>query len=499
IIGMTELALGTDLTSEQREYLTAVQTSAESLLGLINDILDFSKIEAGKLELEEVEFNLCDIIEQLADILAQRAIQKNLELLIFVHPGITATVRGDPLRLRQILVNLVGNAVKFTDEGEVSVEVMELERDENTVKFQISVADTGIGIPPEKQEMIFETFSQADSGTSRKYGGTGLGLAISRQLVEMMGGEIWVESEPGQGSVFKFTVVLPVVQTETPAPVDMSPVRGKRVLVIDDNATSRHILRTVLAAWDCIPDEAPDGAAGVKKLQHALDAGTRYDIVLLDVVMPHLSGIDVLHTIRHTSGIKDVPVVMMTMVNTLSMVTGRRDLKWDAYVTKPIKQADLRHALLVAVGAAEPPELPADDTAPQPAIDKGSLRILLVEDNEINRRLATAMLAREGYHLQTAENGKVALDMLAENVFDLILMDVQMPEMDGIEATAAIRQNPQWAHIPIIAMTAHAMKGDRERCLAAGMDDYLSKPIQKKELEAMLEKYLHSEQVAMTN
>ncbi len=488
IIGMTELALGTDLTSEQREYLTAVQTSAEALLGLINDILDFSKIEAGKLELEEIEFNLRDIIEQLADILSQRAIQKNLELLIFVHPDITTTVRGDPLRLRQILVNLVGNAVKFTDEGEVSVEVMELERDESTVKFQISVADTGIGIPPEKQELIFETFSQADSSTSRKYGGTGLGLAISRQLVEMMGGEIWVESEPGQGSVFKFTIVLPVVQTDTAVSVDTSPIKGKRVLVIDDNTTSRRILQTVLSAWNCIPDEAHDGTEGVKKLQHALNAGLRYDVVLLDVVMPHLNGIDVLHTIRHTPGIKNVPVVMMTMVNTLNVVTGRRDLKWDAYVTKPIKQAELLHALLVAVGAAEPFEISTDEDSPQNVVDKGALRILLVEDNEINRRLATAMLERERYHLQTAENGKIALQMMAENAYDLILMDVQMPEMDGIEATAAIRQNPQWAHIPIIAMTAHAMKGDRERFLAAGMDDYVTKPIRAKEVTAAIER-----------
>ncbi len=488
IIGMTELALGTNLTSEQREYLTAVQTSAESLLGLINDILDFSKIEAGKLELEEIEFNLRDVIEPLADILSQRAIQKNLELLIFVHPDISATVRGDPLRLRQILVNLVGNAIKFTDEGEVSVEVVALERDEQTAKFQIAVADTGIGIPPEKQDLIFETFSQADSSTSRKYGGTGLGLAISRQLVEMMGGEIWVESEPGQGSVFKFTVVLPVVQFESAAPVDTAPISGKRVLVVDDNATSRRILKTALSAWQCLVDEACDGVTGIEKLQHALNAGVRYDVVLLDVVMPHLNGIDVLHTIRHTPGIKDVPVVMMTMVNTLSMVTTCRDLKWDAYVTKPVKQTELLHALLVSVGAAEPIEISATEETSQSTIDKGTLRILLVEDNEINRRLATAMLAKEGYHLQTAENGKVALQMMSENVYDLILMDVQMPEMDGIETTAAIRQNPQWAHLPIIAMTAHAMKGDRERFIAAGMDDYVTKPIRAKEVIAAIER-----------
>ena len=488
IIGMTDLALGTDLTPEQREYLTAVQTSAEALLGLINDILDFSKIEAGKLELEDVEFNLRDIIEKLADILSQRAIQKNLEFLIFVHPDITTNVRGDPLRLRQILVNLVGNAVKFTDEGEVSVEVVELERDENTVKFQISVADTGIGIPPEKQDLIFETFSQADSSTTRKYGGTGLGLAISKQLVEMMGGKIWVESEPGQGSAFKFTIVLSIAKTKSAEAIDTTPLRDKRILVIDDNATGRHILRTMLTAWQCIPDEAPDGATGIDMLRHALDSGLRYDVVLLDVVMPHLSGIDVLHTIRHTSGLENIPVVMLSMVNTLGMVTGRRDLNWAAYVTKPIKQAELLHALLVAVGAATPTEIQTEEVSLKSAIDKSALRILLVEDNEINRRLATAMLAREGYHLQTAENGKVALDMLAENTFDLILMDVQMPEMDGIEATAAIRQTPQWAHIPIIAMTAHAMKGDRERFLAAGMDDYVTKPIRAKEVTAAIER-----------
>ncbi len=487
IIGMTDLALGTELTSEQREYLTAVQTSAEALLGIINDILDFSKIEAGKLELEEIEFNLRDVIEQLADILSQRAIQKNLELLIAVHPDATTVVRGDPLRLRQILVNLVGNAIKFTDEGEVAVEVVELARNENTVQFQISVADTGIGIPPEKQDLIFETFSQADSSTTRKYGGTGLGLAISKQLVEMMGGRIWVESEPGQGSTFKFTIVLPVGELQ-PEPLDTTPIENKRVLVIDDNATSRRILRNMLATWHCIPDEATDGASGIEKLQHALDSGLRYDIVLLDVVMPQLSGIDVLHTIRHTAGLKDTPVVMLTMVNTLGLVTGRRDLHWAAYATKPIKHAELHHALLVAVGAADAPEISIAETESQPAFDKGALRILLAEDNEINRRLATALLEREGYHLQTAENGKIALQMLEEQPFDLVLMDVQMPEMDGIEATAAIRQNPKLAHIPIIAMTAHAMKGDKERFIAAGMDDYVTKPIRAKEVTAAIER-----------
>ncbi len=488
IIGMTELALDTELSSEQREYLTAVQISAEALLGIINDVLDFSKIEAGKLELEEIEFNLRDVIEQLADILSQRAIQKHLELLISVHPAATTAVRGDPLRLRQILVNLVGNAVKFTDDGEVAVEVIELEKDEDTVKFQMSVSDTGIGIPEHKQDLIFENFSQADSSTTRRFGGTGLGLAISKQLVEMMGGRIWVESEAGHGSVFKFTVVLPRSVSTTPSFTGATAIEGRRVLVIDDNATSRRILTTMLAAWHCIFDEADSGAAGIAKLQHALDTGMMYDVVLLDTMMPYISGIDVLQTIRHIKGLTDVPVVMLTMVNTISMITNRRDLRRTAYVTKPVKQAELLHALLVAIGAAEAPVSATTKAVPESTIDKGALRILLAEDNEINRRLATAMLEREGYHLHTAENGKVALEMLEKHGFDLILMDVQMPEMDGLEATAAIRANPIWQHIPIIAMTAHAMKGDKERFIAAGMDDYITKPIRTPKVMAAIER-----------
>lgn len=492
IIGMTELALSTSLTAEQREYLTAVQTSAEALLGIINDILDFSKIEAGKLELEEIDFDLRDTVEKLGDILSPRALDKNLELLIYVEPTAITAVRGDPLRLRQIIVNLVGNAIKFTDEGEVRVEAKMLNATDDTVEIQISVTDTGIGIPEEKQALIFETFSQADSTTTRKYGGTGLGLAISRQLVEMMGGNLWVESEYGQGSVFTFTIRL-LRQPNAPAP-DVSDERlhGVRVLVVDDNASNRHILASTLEAWGCSVKEAADGTQAIRQLKHALDAGNLFDVALLDVQMPHMNGIEVLQTIRRTNGLSSLPVVMLPVVNTLREVINRRDLEWAEYVTKPVKYAELMRGLLVATGAekAKEPADSAEETGPSIHIKKTDVEILLVEDNEINRRLAVAMLAREGYRLQTAENGKIALTMLEAHTFDLILMDVQMPEMNGLEATAAIRANPAWADIPIIAMTAHALEGDKEHFIAAGMDDYVTKPIRTKEILAAIARQL---------
>ncbi len=492
IIGMTELALSTSLTAEQREYLTAVQTSAEALLGIINDILDFSKIEAGKLELEEIDFDLRDTVEKLGDILSPRALEKNLELLIYVEPTAITAVRGDPLRLRQIMVNLVGNAIKFTDEGEVRVEAKMLNATDDTIEMKISVIDTGIGIPEEKQTLIFETFSQADSTTTRKYGGTGLGLAISRQLVEMMGGSLWVESEYGRGSVFNFTVLLTRQPTALAPDAGDERLRDIRVLVVDDNASSRRILASTLEAWGCPVEEAADGTQALRQLEHALDAGNLFDVVLLDVQMPQMNGIEVLQTIRQTDGLGSLPVVMLPMVNTLREVINRRDLAWADYVTKPVKYAELMRGLLVAIGAeeAKEPTDGAEDADPDIHISKTDVEILLVEDNEINRRLAVAMLEREGYRLQTAENGKIALAMLEAHPFDLILMDVQMPEMNGLEATAAIRANPAWADIPIIAMTAHALEGDREYFISAGMNDYVTKPIRTKEVTAAIARQL---------
>lgn len=496
IIGMTELALDTPLSQEQREYLTAVQTSAETLLNLLNDILDFSKIEAGRLELEEIPFDLRRVIEQLADIMAQRASAKNLELILHVHSGVFTNVRGDPLRLRQVLVNLVGNAVKFTDHGEVFVEVKQLGETEETIELLCSVSDTGIGIPADKLDLIFEDFTQADGGITRRYGGTGLGLSISKQLVKLMGGRIWVESELEHGSVFFFTLVLkkglaPV--PETPV-ADMASVKGLRVLAIDDNATNRRILEDSLRGFGCAPFVASSGEQGLAILKQAAEADSPIDLLLLDVQMPGMSGLDVLAQIRQTPQLGGLPVVMLTSVDNLASVTHHQNLGWSAYLTKPIKQSQLLTAIIeVMAQPANQQTRPAQlsPTAPAVAETPLSLRILLAEDNEINRRLAITLLKREGHEVVTAENGRVALDKLREESFDLVLMDVQMPVMDGLEATAAIRAEPRWQHIPIVAMTAHAMKGDKERFLEAGMDDYITKPIRRDMVLEVIQRQSH--------
>ena len=485
IIGMAELALGTELTAEQRDYLSAVQTSAESLLDLLNDILDLSKIEAGRLELEEIDFDLRQIVEQLADIMAQRASQKGLELILHIHPDVPAGLRGDPLRLRQIFVNLVGNAIKFTDAGEIVVQVaLDGEPEEERVNLLCSVRDTGIGIPADKLDSIFEGFAQADGSITRRYGGTGLGLTISRQLVSMMGGRMWVESKVGHGSTFYFTISLKRSdrQPENPLPVTIEDLR---VLIVDDNATNRQILRETLRAFGCQSDEAKDGKVALRKLIRAAKDETPFDLVLLDVQMPNLSGLDVLQTIRQHPYLHALPVILLTSVDNLHTLSDRKDLDWSAYLTKPIKQSQLLDTMMNVIGiAALGQEMshtpPAPIALPDQAIPP--LRILLAEDNEINRKLAKILLERAGHQVILAENGRLALERLAQEEIDLIFMDVQMPEMDGLEATAAIRADERWANIPIIAMTAHAMKGDRERFLAAGMDDYITKPIRAREV-----------------
>jgi PAS domain S-box-containing protein len=489
VIGMTELALGTNLSREQRDYLTAVQTSAESLLSLLNDILDFSKIEAGRLELEEVDFDLRQVIEQLADIMAQRAAEKKLELILNLPPDLPAGVRGDPLRIRQILVNLVGNAIKFTPSGEVIVTIKPLRQEANVVELLCAVADTGIGIPPEKQGLIFNSFSQADGGITRQYGGTGLGLTISKQLVEMMGGQIWLESQMGQGATFYFTIRL-VPQPHWPGSIDPADVslHGLRVLIIDDNATNRQILSQTLLGFGCLPTEAEDGYTGLEALKSAAAHHTPFDMLLLDVQMPLLSGLDVLNLIHQSPELSQLLVIMLTSVDSLQSLTNRQPGGWAAYLTKPVKQSQLFIAMQEAVGKTHrpgepPPQLPAAPSSGP------SLNLLLVEDNEINRRLAQIMLKKAGHTVTIAENGKIALVKMAQQRFDVILMDIQMPEMDGLEATARIKARPQWQHIPIIAMTAHAMKGDKERFLAAGMQGYLTKPLRSEELLHTLSHY----------
>jgi PAS domain S-box-containing protein len=504
IIGMTELALGTELTPAQREYLEAVSSSAEALLGLLNDILDFSKIEAGQLDVEEMPFDLRSTIEQVADATAHRATEKGLELMFHLHPDVPEDLVGDPQRLRQVLVNLIGNAIKFTEQGEVVVEVKcatpptqtsevskTSEVSQELVELLFSVSDTGIGIPPDKLGPIFDPFRQADGSTSRRFGGTGLGLAISRQLVALMGGHIWAESEVGKGSTFFFTVTArrPTAREEA-APRAAAGIEGRRVLVIDDNAINRRILSEMVNSFGCRSREAQDGGQGLHMLQEAVSAGKPFDLVLLDVQMPGMDGFQVLEHIRSTPQISQAVVIVLTSVDSLRSVDSRRDLGWAAYLTKPVKQSSLLDAMLEALGEAEGETEAATDLG---LPTTRPLRILVVEDNQINRRLATMLLEREGHHVVTAETGQAALDALekmaeeeTEDDFDLIFMDVQMPEMDGLQATAAIRADERWKHLPIIAMTAHAMKGDRERFLEAGMDDYLGKPLRFQDMLAAI-------------
>lgn len=495
IMGMIELALQTELTPVQREYLTMAQASAETLLALLNDILDLSKIEAGKLALDEVDFDLYQVVEQVIDIVAPRAAQRGLELAYRVDPAVPHHVRGDPLRLRQVLVNLAGNSVKFTERGEIFIEVTMVGQDAAWVELLFSVSDTGIGIPPDKLEAIFESFVQAEAGTARRYGGTGLGLAISRQLVHMMGGRIWAESRgiPGEGSTFRFTVCLQRAQgVPVEARTSARPVlEGLRVLVVDDNATNRRILQEMLSNFGCESSGAGSGEEALAVFKCAAGAGVPFELVLLDAHMPDMEGADVLRAIRNSGvpGAQRLPVILLTSMG--SSLTQQSQQGWSAFITKPVKQSTLLDTLMNVVGQyhlAEARLIETIEPAASASTSVGSLRVLLAEDNEVNRRLAVALLEKAGHRVTCARDGHEVLDQLRRATFDVILMDVQMPGMDGIEATAAIRTHPEWADIPIIAMTAHAMKGDRERLLEAGMDDYISKPVRREALLAALER-----------
>jgi signal transduction histidine kinase/DNA-binding response OmpR family regulator len=500
IIGITELALDTELTPEQREYLTMVKASADTLLNILNDILDFSKIEAGKLDLECIPFKLHDCLGLTMKTLTLRAQEKGLEVVYHVHPEVPEAVLGDPGRLRQILVNLVGNAIKFTTQGEVVVEVASVghhrppsgHADDGSVVLHVSVRDTGIGIPEEKRAAIFEPFTQADGSTTRQYGGTGLGLAISKQLVERMGGQIWVESRSGHGSTFHFTVHLKV-QTELAhqrVPIDLKTVCDLPVLIVDDNATNRRILSEVLSQWGMRPTIAECGEAALTILKRALAERVPFPLVILDAHMPEMDGFMLAERIKATPELAGATVMMLTSGGQRGDADRCRALGIAAYLTKPVIQSDLWDAIRTALGT------PGMTTKATPLITRHPgheyqrrLSILVAEDNAVNRRLAVRLLEKQGYTVTAVETGKAVLHALNRQRYDLVLMDVQMPEMDGLEVTAAIRalERVTGEHLPIIAMTAHAMKGDRERCLAVGMDGYLAKPIQAQELLRAIE------------
>jgi PAS domain S-box-containing protein len=486
MVGMTELALATRITREQREYLNAIQGSADALLTLVNDLLDFSKIEARKLQLDRVAFNLRDALEDTMRVLAPRADQKGLELVCHIHPETPATVVGDPLRLRQIVVNLVGNAIKFTEHGEVVLRVQAEPRGNGDVQLRFSVADTGIGIPPEKQAVIFEAFSQADSSTTRRYGGTGLGLAISAQLVELMGGRISVESEPGRGSTFHFTARFEVQQPGIgELPARWRTLSDLPVLIVDDNATNRRILEEVITNWHMRPVAVEDGASALATLKKSVRADQPFAVVLLDGHMPDMDGFAVAERISQDRRYAGVKLVMLTSAGQPEDVARCRRLGISAYLTKPIKQSELFDVIVSAIGqpVGERPHTPQRPKRLQHG--QRSLQVLVAEDNQVNQLVATRILEKLGHRVTVVSNGREALAAAQAGKFDLIAMDVQMPELDGLDATGAIRawEKSAGTHIPIIAMTAHAMKGDRERCLAAGMDGYTSKPIRIKELE----------------
>jgi two-component system, sensor histidine kinase and response regulator len=494
IMGMTELVLDTELDSEQREYLNMAKFSADSLLSLINDILDYSKIEAGKLEIDAIDFNLGDCLGDTMKTMSLRAHQKGLELAYDLQPDIPDALVGDPGRLRQIIVNLVGNAIKFTEKGEVIVYVQTEWRTSEDIQLHFIVSDTGIGILAEKQAAIFEAFTQADGSMSRTYGGTGLGLTISSRLVVFMHGRIWVESELGKGSHFHFTVHFGLQKTPARISVPRDPItlRDMRVLVVDDNATNRQILLKMLANWHTNPTAVESGARAITALQEAHGLGRIYPLILLDAQMPEMDGFVLAECIKRNPDWKTATIMMLSSAGQRGDAKRCRDLGIAAYLTKPVRQAELLDAILTALGTKPIKEAtPALVTRHSLRENGPHLRILLVEDNPVNQALAVRLLEKRGHTVAVAGNGKEALAALEKQSFDLVFMDVQMPEMDGFEATAAIREKEKASghHLPVIAMTAHAMAGDRERCLEAGMDDYISKPIRPQELSDLLKHY----------
>jgi PAS domain S-box-containing protein len=502
IIGMTELVLDTPLSPQQREFLMTVEESAESLLAIINDILDFSKIEAERLIIERIPF---DIREQLGDTiktLALRADRKGIELVCHVDPHVPEVVVADSLRLRQVIINLVGNAIKFTEVGEVVVELDHEPLSEEEIRLHFQVTDTGIGIPADKQAAIFEAFEQGDGSISRRYGGTGLGLAISSRLVRLMGGRIWVESEFGRGSRFHFEIPCGLAAEEPlPECCDKPGVlRGAKVLVVDDNATNRLILEETLANWMLQPSSAPGGEESLRILRQTWQEGQPYRLVLIDAHMPKMDGFTLARQIKEDPELGSTVIMMLTSGDQPGDIARCQELGIAVYLIKPVKQSELLDAILLAMGVATAEEEPCPRRPESRPKRQRPLNILLAEDSLVNQTVVTTMLQKEGHAVSVAGNGRAALAAAASQSFDLVLMDVQMPELDGLEATSAIRARERrtGGHVPIVAMTAHALKGDRERCLQAGMDEYLAKPIHARDLLEVIDRALGSAAVAET-
>ncbi len=499
VIGMTGLLLDTPLTAQQRQFAETIRFSGENLLAIINDILDFSKIEAGKLDLETADFDLRQVVENIGALFAERAQRKGLEMIVAVCPRVPPAVRGDSFRLGQVLTNLVGNALKFTERGEIELRAECRDITDGRVTMRFLVKDTGIGISSEQQARLFKPFTQADASTTRKYGGTGLGLAISNRLVEMMGGQIKIESALGQGSTFEFTVVLEKGIAATPK--EINPVlnlQGRHVLIVDDNATNRMVLERQVVAWRMRPRCVASGSEALDVMRSATSQ-ERFDVVLLDMEMPGMDGVELARAIRADSTIGSSRLILLTSLGHIGNVETIREMGLDAALVKPVRQSELYDCLSNVMGVSSAPvETRAPDV--QSGKDEGrNIRILLAEDNAVNQQVAVFMLKTRGYAVDVVGNGREAVDALARAPYALVLMDCQMPELDGYEATREIRQREDsTGHTPIIALTAHALQGEREKCLAAGMDDYLSKPLKPETLYAALRHWVKMPSAAHT-
>ncbi len=491
VLGMTDLLLETGLSEVQRDYVTSVRKSGSMLLNILNDILDFSKIEAGKMELDPVPFELRETVGDLLRMLGLRADERGVELLSSVDPGVPDSLVGDSLRLRQVLTNLVTNGVKFTEEGEVELTVVSepTPSGSDAAWIRFSVRDTGIGIPEEKKPSIFGAFNQADASTTRRYGGTGLGLTISRSLVEMMGGRIWFESEAGKGSTFHFKLPFLRHGSVAAVPADVSALSGMEVLVIDDNATNRRILGDMVRQWSMVPTLAESGPDGLAALRLSSEASRSFDVILLDCSMPEMDGFAVAAAIRNDPAMAGSTIMMLTSSDRTADARRSRELGLAAYLIKPISQPELLREIRRIVGTRRrDPVGVANAQSASGSATGHSLRVLVVDDVAVNRRIAQAKIEKLGHTVTQADGGRRSVEIYASQAFDIVFMDIQMPDVDGFEATAMIRevQARTGVRIPVVAMTAMAMKGDREKCLAAGLDDYISKPIEAGALERIL-------------
>lgn len=497
VIGMTGLLIDTPLTPDQREYAHIVRGSAESLLTIINDILDYSKIEAGKMDLEIIDFDMRAAVEEVLDLLTEKASDKSLELVGLVYATVPTALRGDPGRIRQILVNLVGNAIKFTESGEVAVEVTVAERTDKAVTLRIDVLDTGIGINPAGKARLFQSFSQADSSTTRRYGGTGLGLVISKQLTELMGGTMGVESEPGRGSRFWFTVRLEMPSPSASVTPAKASLEGLRICIVDDNLTNRTLLQHYTSAWHMQHVSAENGAQTLALLRAAADRGAPMDLAILDMQMPGMDGLTLARTIKADPLLASVRLVLLTSVGRRGDAKLVSEAGFAAYLTKPVHQGQLYDSLRLMMGMTSESAgvQPSAPLITKHSVDEAAarvrLRILVAEDNVINQKVAVRMLEKIGYQADVVANGREAVEALRTIPYALLLLDCHMPEMDGFEATQLIRRHEgSMKHTPIIAMTASAMQADRERCVASGMDDFLSKPVKRADLHAMLVRWI---------